>query len=69
MSLPSWVRAKCRIAMQKPVSSMAERASNAREEAYKHGYLYDFVEREFVYVGTEDREAVAGPSANLSEQP
>lgn len=53
MSLPEWVKARCRTAMSKPVETMAERASNVHEEAFKHGDLRDHVLGEYVYVGPE----------------
>ena len=51
MILPEWVRAECRKAMRMPVKSMAERASNAQEAAYKHGYVRDHLSGAYVYVG------------------
>ncbi len=64
VGLPEWVKARCRAAMRKPVKTMAEKLSNAREEAYRHGYLYDFDLSEYVYVGPapEPRHAPPGRS-------
>lgn len=63
MSLPEWVRAKCRAAMRKPSKSMAERQSNVNEEALKHGYIYDSDIKDFVYVGEGD-EPKHDPATN-----
>lgn len=58
MSLPAFVREKCREAMRRPVKSMQERAKNVHNEAYQHGYIYDHGKDgkagEWVYVGTEN---------------
>jgi hypothetical protein len=51
MSLPEWVKVKCRAVIRQPVSCMSDRVDNVRAEAYKHGYLWDHLAREFVYVG------------------
>jgi len=62
MSLPAWVRAKCRTVLSKPVKNMAERASNVHEEALKHGYLRDHVLGEYVYFGQEPEPLYGPPS-------
>lgn len=62
MQLPEWVRAKCRVIIGQSHKTMADKVSKVREEAYKHGYLYDHVQKDFVYVG-EGPEPRFGPPA------
>ena len=53
MNLPDWVKAECRREINKPTPSMEDRVARVKEAAYKCGYLYDHVEKAYIYVGTE----------------
>ncbi|WP_155007449.1 hypothetical protein [Pseudomonas savastanoi] len=45
---------------------MSDRVDNVRAEAYKHGYLWDHLAREFVYVGDTPPQPTLLPAGNFN---